>query len=72
MTLKGKELEKVGITDIASLDGQNLTKFQKRYFQFMLVNFQPEPSMKQGVYKLRMSPSGRLKGADLSTARPES
>jgi hypothetical protein len=39
VTLKGKELEKVGISDIASLDRLNLTKFQKRYFQFMLPTF---------------------------------
>ena len=53
VTLKGKELEKVGITDITSLDRLNLTKFQKRYFQFMLPTFSRRGKPVTGVDALR-------------------
>jgi hypothetical protein len=49
VTLKGKELEKVGITDIASLDRLNLQTFQKRYFQFMLPTFSKRDQPKTGA-----------------------
>lgn len=49
VTLKGKELEKVDITDIASLDQLDLVRFQKRYFQFMLPTFSRRSRPATGV-----------------------
>lgn len=52
VTLKGQELTKVGITDIASLDRLNLSRFQGRYFQFMLPTFskRAEPATVMNVW----------------------
>lgn len=45
VTVKGAELQEIGLSDVPSLKNLKLTLFQGRYFQFRLPTFaQPDPS----------------------------